>query len=69
MDPEVSLLSEVWDTVKPLLPKKEHLYVAETLYKLDISEISVYKNEFDSVMKAVILDKQGIEDTEEEMEW
>ena len=60
MSPEIALLNEVWETVKDFVPKKDRIEIAEkmlTLFEenIDISELQVYSNEFDSVMKTAIL--------------
>ena len=59
MSPEVALLSEVWSIVKSHVHTKERVEVAESILcafedHVDISELEIYKNEFDSSMKAVI---------------
>jgi len=60
MSPEVALLNEVWETVKEYIPKKERVEVAENVLRhfdenIDISELQIYSNEFDSAMKTAIL--------------
>lgn len=73
MTPELALLNEVWDTVKSYVPKKERVVVAEEILRnfeehLDISELEVYKNEFDSAMKAAIVDTLDLEEDDEELD-
>ena len=60
MSPEIALLNETWDLVKSHVSTKEKLEVAERLLRLfeeniDISEINIYKHEFDKVMKTAII--------------
>lgn len=75
MSPEVALLSEVWDTVKEHISKKERVNVAESILRnfeenFDMSELNVYKHEFDSAMKTAILSSEDYqEDAEEEEDW
>jgi hypothetical protein len=74
MSPEVALLSESWEIVKPHIPSKDRLHVAESLLRifdetLDINEIHLYKNEFDKVMKTAIVtyyDDEGLDDVDED---
>jgi hypothetical protein len=59
MSPELALLHDVWDTVKPHVQKKDRLDVADSMLRmfeehLSLDDIEVYKNDFDSVMKAAI---------------
>ena len=77
MSPEVALLSESWEIVKPHIPSRDRLHVAESLLRifdetLDISEIHSYKNEFDKVMKTAIVtyyDDEMEDDDVEDDEW
>ena len=70
ISPEVALLSESWELVKPHIPAKDRLHVADSMLRLfdesiDISEIEVYKHEFDKVMKTAIIsyyDDEGLDD-------
>lgn len=60
MSPEVALLEELWASLKPYIQKKDRLEAAETIVRtfdehLSIDDIDVYKNEFDSAMKAAIV--------------
>lgn len=60
MSPEIALLHDVWDTVKPFVNKKEKLQVAENIVRafddnVDLADIDEFVNEFDSVMKAAII--------------
>ena len=74
MSPEVALLSEAWELVKPLIPAKDRLHIADSLLRLfdesiDIAEIEIYKHEFDKVMKTAIVryyDDEGLEDEDED---
>lgn len=74
MSPEVALLAETWQLVKSHIHAKERLEIAEAMLQIfeehvDISELEVYKNELDSVMKAAILSHYGDELDDEEDEW
>ena len=76
MSPEVALLNEVWETVKEYIPKKERVEVAENVLRhfdenIDISELEVYSNEFDSAMKTAILTHLDLdlEQSEDYDEW
>jgi len=60
MSPEVALLEELWASLKPYIQKKDRLEAAEMIVRtfdehLSVDDIDVYKNEFDSVMKAAIV--------------
>jgi hypothetical protein len=60
MSPEVALLNEVWEVVKQQLNKKDRVQVAEDILRcfqdnVDMSDLDLYKNEFDSPMKTAIL--------------
>jgi hypothetical protein len=72
MSPEVALLDEMWDALKPHIQKKDRLEIAEMIVRmfdehLNIEDIEVYKNEFDSVMKAAIVSHfDYLEDAEED---
>lgn len=73
MSPEVSLLSEVWQMVKNHIHTKERLDVAEDMLRIfdehvDLSDLEVYKNEFDRNMKAAILAHYGEDDPEDDWE-
>lgn len=73
MNPEVELLNETWDIVKDHIPRKERVTVAEELLRsfdahMDMSEIDVYKNEFDTSMKAAILAVAGEEEIDHDDE-
>ena len=77
MSPEIALLSETWDAVKSHVPTKERLPIAESLLRLfdehiDISEIDMYKNEFDKIMKTAIVsyfDEFEEEEDEDDSYW
>lgn len=73
MNPEIELLNEAWDIVKDHIPRKERVTVAEELLRsfeshIDMSEITVYQNEFDTSMKAAIIALNGDQDGDEESE-
>ena len=60
MSPEIALLEEVWDTVKPYISKKEQVEIAEKILvlfdeNLGLDDIGIYKNDFDSAMKAALV--------------
>lgn len=71
MSLESSLLGEVWDTVKPYVPKKEQVEVAENLLRLfddavGLDELEVYKHEFDSTLKAAVVAYQGEDEQDDD---
>jgi hypothetical protein len=71
MSLETSLLGDVWDTVKPYIPKKEQLEVAESLLRLfddavGLDDIDNYKNEFDATLKAAVVAHMGDSDDDDE---
>ncbi len=72
MNPEIELLYNIWDSVKPYVSVKERLHVAEEIVRtfddqLDISEVEDNINMFDSVMKAALIShfEFGLEDSDE----
>ena len=72
MTPEIELLYNIWDKVKPYVSVKERLHVAEEIVRtfddqLDISEVEDSLNQFDSVMKAALIShfEFGLEDSDE----
>ena len=77
MSPEVALLNEVWEVVKQHLPKKDRVQVAEDVLRcfqdnVDMSDLELYKNEFDSPMKTAILslnDEWEDPEDDEEEDW
>lgn len=76
MSAEVALLNEVWEIVKSTIPAKERVHVAESLIRcfedhVDISDIDMYKNEFDKVMKAALLShfSELDDDADDEEDW
>ena len=76
MSPEVSLLYDVWDSIKTYIPKKERLHVAEELVRtfednVDISEVEEHVNTFDSVLKAAVIShfEIGLADADDEDDW
>lgn len=59
MSPEVALLDEVWDIVKPHISKKDRIEVAETLLRtfedhVSLDDIEEHIQSFDAAMKAAI---------------
>ncbi|MDB4335211.1 hypothetical protein OAA05_00045 [bacterium] len=73
MNPDIELLYNIWDKVKPYVAVKERLHVAEEIIRtfddmLDIAEIEDSLNQFDSVMKAALISHFdfGLEESEEE---
>jgi len=59
MSPEVGLLDEVWDIVKPHVAKKDRVYVAEAILRtfddhVSLDDIEHNIQTFDSSMKAAI---------------
>ena len=77
MSPEVSLLGEVWDSVKTHIPRKERLLAAETIVRLfddhiDISDVESYVNEYDSVLKTAVVSHFDLlleDEDEDEDDW
>lgn len=76
MSPEVSLLNEVWEIVRGHVNKKDRLEVADAILQrfedhVDIDDIEVYKNEFDSAMKAAIVSLYDDveDDDDDDYEW
>jgi hypothetical protein len=73
MNPDIELLYNIWDNVKPYVAVKERLHVAEEIVRtfddmLDIAEVEDSLNQFDSVMKAALIShfEFGLEDSDEE---
>ena len=71
MSPEVALLTEVWDTVKNHVHISDREEVAQSLFTsfeehVGLGDIEVYKNEFDRVMKCVIVSHFGEEELDED---
>jgi len=73
MNPEIELLYNIWDSVKPYVSVKERLHVAEEIVRtfddqLDISEVEDNLNMFDSVMKAALIShfEFGLEESDED---
>ncbi len=73
MNPDIELLYNIWDSVKPYVAVKERLHVAEEIVRtfddmLDIAEIEENLNQFDSVMKAALISyfEFGLEESDEE---
>ena len=76
MKPDIELLYNIWDSVKPYVAVKERLHVAEEIVRvfddqLDISEVEDNLNQFDSVMKAALISHYefGLDDDDDEEDW
>lgn len=74
MSPDVALLLETWETVKPSVTKQSRVELAESLVRVfsdiaDLSEIEVDINEFDKVMKTAILSELELGSEEENAEY
>ena len=76
MNPDIELLYNIWDSVKPYVAVKERLHVAEEIVRvfddqLDISEVEDNLNQFDSVMKAALISNYefGLDDDDDEEDW
>ena len=60
MSLETALLGDVWDAVKPYVPKKEQMEVAESLLSLfddavGLDDLVNYRDEFDPTLKAAVV--------------
>jgi len=60
MNPDLAFLHDIWDAVKPFVPKKERLHAAEGLVRafddnVDISSAEDHINEFDTQLKAALV--------------
>lgn len=77
MSPEISLLGELWDTVKPHISQKEQVEVAEAFLRLfdehvGLDDIDAYKHEFDPSLKAAIVsyyEDYDSDDDDDEYGW
>jgi hypothetical protein len=77
MNLDISFMHELWDGIKPFIPKKERLAAAEAVVRTfddnaDISEIEDHITEFDSAMKAAIVSHFEFydeSDDEDDGEW
>ena len=76
MNPDIELLYNIWDSVKPYVAVKERLHVAEEIVRvfddqLDISEVEDNLNQFDSVMKAALISHYefGLDDDDDNEDW
>ena len=74
MNPDLSFLIELWDTMKIYVPKKDRLQAAEQLVgitdeNLDLSDIQENINMFDSAMKNAIVGHFGFDEEDDEEEW
>ena len=73
MNPDISFLHDLWDSIKAFIPKKERLQLAEAIVRTfddnaDIDTVEESINEFDSVMKAALIAHFdiGLEDDDED---
>ena len=73
MNPDISFLHDLWDSVKAFIPKKERLQVAEAIVRTfddnaDIESVEDSLSEFDGVMKAALTAHFdiGLEDDDED---
>jgi len=71
MSLETSLLGDVWDTVKPYIPKKEQMEVAESLLRLfddavGLDDLETFKHEFDATLKAAMVAHLGDQDDDDD---
>ena len=60
MNPDISFLHDLWDSVRAFVPKKERLQIAESIVRsfndhADIDSVEEHLNEFDSVMKTALM--------------
>lgn len=74
MNPDLSFLIELWDTMKIYIPKKDRLQAAEQLVglsdeNLDLSDIQENISMFDSAMKSAIIGHFGVSDEDEDEAW
>ena len=74
MNPDLSFLIDLWDSMKNYIHKKDRLQAAEQLVgitdeNLDLSDIKENINMFDSAMKNAIVGHFGFDEEDEEEEW
>ncbi|MDC1040156.1 hypothetical protein OAQ62_00010 [bacterium] len=74
MNPDLSFLIDLWDSMKNYIPKKDRLQAAEQLVgitdeTLDLSDIQENINMFDSAMKNAIVGHFGFDEEDDEEEW
>lgn len=76
MNPDISFLHDLWDSVKAFIPKKERIQVAESIVRVfddnaDIESVEDSLNEFDSVMKTALVAHFdiGLEEDDDEEDW
>jgi hypothetical protein len=76
MNPDISFLHDLWDSVKTFIPKKERLPVAETIVRnfdqhADIGAIEESINEFDQVMRTALISHFdiGLEEDEDDEDY
>jgi len=75
MSPELALLYDLWDKVKPYVQKKEKLHVAEEIVRafddnVDLEDVEENINSFDTIMKTALVSHYdlGLESEEEDDE-
>lgn len=74
MSPEVALLNELWTAVASHVHEKERFELCEQIVTMfedtvGLDDLDVYKNEFDSIMKEVIIARSEDEEVDEEEDW
>jgi hypothetical protein len=76
MSPELSLFLETWNLFVNHVHVRERLDVAESLLEIfedhvDLSELEIYKNEFDRTIKSVIASRnqEDPDDDDEQDDW
>ncbi len=77
MNPDISFLHELWDSIKSFTPKKERLQLAESVVRVfdenaDIGDIEPHLNEFDHAMKTALMEhfSIGLDDEDEDnLDW
>lgn len=74
MSPEVSLFLETWNLFINQIHIRERLDFAEQMLEIfedhmDLSELEVYKNEFDRAMKAAIVSRLHDDELDDEDDW
>ena len=60
MNPDATFLHDIWDSVKPFVPVKEHEEAAEAIIRvfdenIDISALEDSVNEFDGVFRDALI--------------
>jgi len=75
MNPDITLLVELWEGMKTYIPVKDRIQAAEHIVglldeRLDLGELEDYLEMFDSVMKNAIKGYYGFDDdTDDEDDW